>query len=65
MIKVEDLYAKTNGGADLFKFYFPDFEPGKSSNLVKVRPDDDHRYMGIRFYFESDKIWYSKIKRNS
>ena len=21
----------------------------------------DHRYMGIRFYFESDKTWYSKI----
>ena len=27
-------------------------------------PNTDHRYMGIRFYFESDKIWYSKIRRN-
>ncbi len=27
-------------------------------------PNTDHRYMGIRSYFESDKIWYSKIRRN-
>lgn len=27
-------------------------------------PNTDHRYMGIRFYYESDKIWYSKIRRN-
>ena len=55
MIKVEDLYAKTNGGADLFKFYFPDFEPGKSSNLVKVRPDDDHPSASI--FFKGGKWW--------
>ena len=55
MIKIEDLYAKTNGGADLFKFYFPDFEPGKSSNLVKVRPDDDHPSASI--FFKGGKWW--------
>lgn len=37
----------------------------KSKGLEPTKaPNTDHRYMGIRFYFESDKIWYSKIRRN-
>ena len=27
-------------------------------------PNTDHRYMGVRWYYESDKTWYSKIRRN-
>lgn len=23
----------------------------------------DHKYMGIRFYFESDNVWTTKIQR--
>ena len=26
MINIDKLYEATNGGADLFKFYFPDFD---------------------------------------
>ena len=33
--------------------------PGTPKGTSTV--NTDHRYMGIRFYFESDKIWYSKI----
>ena len=57
MIKVEDLYAKTNGGADLFKFYFPSFDPGKSSNLVQLRPDDQHASASI---FHKGGKWFIK-----
>lgn len=31
---------------------------GKPSGRVNT----DHRYMGVRFYFESDDIWMKKIK---
>ena len=31
---------------------------GHSSGKVNT----DHRYMGIRFYFESDNVWTTKIK---
>lgn len=26
-------------------------------------PNTDHRYMGVRWYYECDKTWYSKIKK--
>lgn len=36
-------------------------------NDVKGRPTDrvntDHRYLGIRWYFENDNIWTTKIKQ--
>ena len=57
MIDVNKLYDATNGGADLFKFYFPDFDPGKTSNLVKVRDDDDHPSASI---FRSGDKWLIK-----
>lgn len=57
MIKTEDLYAKTNGGADLFKSYFPKFDPGKTSNLVSLRNDDDHPSASI---FSDGGKWYIK-----
>ena len=40
MVKVEDLYVAANAGADVFRHYFPDFDPGKTSNLVRLRDDD-------------------------
>ena len=57
MIKIEDLYEKTNGGADLFKSYFPSFDPGKTSNLVSLRDDDAHPSASI---FEQGGKWYIK-----
>ena len=27
------------------------------------RVNTDHKYMGIRFYFESDNVWSTKIKQ--
>ena len=57
MIKIEELYAKTNGGADLFKAYFPDFDTGKTSNLVKLRDDDDHPSASI--FLKGDR-WFIK-----
>lgn len=57
MIKTEDLYEKTNGGADLFKYYFPDFEPEKTSNLVQIREDDTHASASI---FEKSGKWWIK-----
>ena len=57
MIKVEDLYEKTNGGADLFKSYFPSFDPGKTSNMVSLRDDDAHPSASI---FEQGGKWYIK-----
>ena len=47
MINIDKLYEATNGGADLFKHYFPSFDPGKSSVL------DERGLRGIkadRFY---------------
>lgn len=57
MIKLEKLYEQTNGGADLFRAYFPDFDPGKTSNLVKLRDDDDHPSASI---FQSGGKWFIK-----
>lgn len=57
MIKTEDLYERTNGGADLFKSYFPSFDPGKTSNLVSLRDDDAHPSASI---FEQGGKWYIK-----
>lgn len=55
MVKTEELYEKTNGGADLFKWYFPDFEPSKSVNLVRLRDDDAHASASI--FFKGGKWW--------
>jgi hypothetical protein len=57
MVNIEKLYEATNGGADLFKAYFPDFDPGKKSNLVKLRDDDDHPSASI---FISGGKWMIK-----
>ncbi len=57
MIKTEDLYERTNGGADLFKSYFHSFDPGKTSNLVSLRDDDAHPSASI---FEQGGKWYIK-----
>lgn len=57
MIKTEDLFAKTNGGADLFKTYFPNFDPGKTTNIFSLRDDDAHPSASI---FEQGGRWYIK-----
>lgn len=57
MIKLEKLYEQTNGGATLFQAYFPDFDPGKASNQVKLRDDDDHPSASI---FPSAGKWLIK-----
>ena len=57
MIKLEKLYEQTNGGAALFQAYFPDFDSGKTSNLVKLRDDDDHPSASI---FQSGEKWLIK-----
>ena len=57
MIKTDDLYDKTNGVADLFKSYFPTFDPGKTSNLVSLRDDDAHPSASI---FVHGGKWYIK-----
>ena len=57
MIKIDDLFAKTNGGADLFKTYFPNFDPGKTTNIFSLRDDDAHPSASI---FEQGGRWYIK-----
>lgn len=57
MINIDKLYEATNGGADLFREYFPDFDTGKTSNLVKVREDDDHPSASI---FRKGDRWFIK-----
>ena len=57
MIRIEDLYEKTNGGADLFKHYFPSFDTGNSSNMVQLRPDDQHASASI---FHKGGKWFIK-----
>lgn len=47
MVKVEDLYQATNQGADVFRHYFPNFDPAKTSNLVQLRDDDAHASASI------------------
>jgi hypothetical protein len=37
-----------------------DWRPNQSKGASRV--NTDHRYMGIRFYFESDNVWTTKIK---
>lgn len=32
-------------------------------NLKTGKVNTDHKYMGIRFYFETDSIWCEKIKK--
>lgn len=32
-------------------------------NIRNGKVNTDHRYMGIRFYFEADDIWTEKIKK--
>lgn len=36
-----------------------DWRPGQSKGASRV--NTDHKYMGIRFYFESDNVWTTKI----
>lgn len=57
MIDIDKLYEATNGGADLFRSYFPGFDPGKTSNLVSLRDDDDHPSASI---FEEGGKWLIK-----
>ena len=57
MIDIEKLYDETQGGALLFQAYFPDFDPGKKVNLVKVRDDDDTPSASI---FCKDGKWLIK-----
>ena len=37
------------------------WRPGQPKGASRV--NTDHKYMGIRFYFESDNVWTTKIKR--
>ena len=37
-----------------------DWRPGQAKGASRV--NTDHKYMGIRFYFESDNVWTTKIK---
>ena len=37
-----------------------DWRPGQPKGASRV--NTDHRYKGIRFYFETDNIWTTKIK---
>ena len=39
-----------------------DWAPGQPKGSSRV--NTDHRYHGIRFYFESDSVWMEKIKKN-
>jgi hypothetical protein len=34
----------------------------KTNGVKAGRVNTDHRYRGIRFYFESDNVWMNKIK---
>ena len=36
-----------------------DWRPGQPKGASRV--NTDHKYMGIRFYFESDNVWTTKI----
>lgn len=38
-----------------------DWRPGQSKGASRV--NTDHKYMGIRFYFESDNVWTTKIRQ--
>lgn len=38
------------------------FNESKRVNLRNGKVNTDHRYMGIRFYFETDDAWTTKIK---
>ena len=38
-----------------------DWRPGQSKGASHV--NTDHKYMGIRFYFETDNVWTTKIKQ--
>ena len=38
-----------------------DWRPGQSKGSSRV--NTDHKYMGIRFYFESDNVWTTKIRQ--
>ncbi|MCR5645868.1 MAG: hypothetical protein K6F96_05720 [Bacteroidales bacterium] len=57
MIDIDKLYEFTNGGADLFRTYFPDFDPGNKSNMVRLRDDDTHPSSSI---FLHDGKWLIK-----
>jgi hypothetical protein len=37
-----------------------DWRPGQAKGASRI--NTDHRYMGIRFYFENDNVWTTKIK---
>ena len=37
-----------------------DWRPGQAKGASRI--NTDHKYMGIRFYFESDNVWTTKIK---
>ena len=37
-----------------------DWRPGQAKGASRV--NTDHKYMGVRFYYESDSIWTTKIK---
>lgn len=39
------------------------FNQRRHVNRKTGKINTDHRYMGIRFYFESDPIWMEKIKQ--
>ena len=39
------------------------WSPGKPKGTSTV--NTDHRYLGVRWYFESDKIWITKINQTS
>ena len=38
-----------------------DWRPGQQKGASRV--NTDHKYMGIRFYFESDNVWTTKIRQ--
>ena len=38
-----------------------DWRPGQPKGASRV--NTDHKYMGIRWYFESDNVWTTKIKQ--
>lgn len=38
-----------------------DWRPGQAKGASLV--NTDHKYMGIRFYFESDNVWTTKITK--
>lgn len=38
-----------------------DWRPGHKKGAPRI--NTDHRYLGVRFYFEEDKTWLRKIKQ--